>query len=90
MKRTVPNVVTKESAFPTIKMTPCDATVTKVTQENLAVSFELRFTFLDAYYSIETESIPNLFSFLLIRTKKLRPAASRWFQFQRRVYHQSR
>ena len=75
MKRTVPNVATKQSAFPTIKMTAYDATVTMVTQENLAVSLELRFTFLDAYYSIETKSIPNLFSFLLIRTKKLRQAA---------------
>ena len=43
MKRTVPNVATKQSAFPTIKMTAYDASVTMVTQENLAVSLELRF-----------------------------------------------
>ena len=90
MKRTVPNVATKQSAFPIFKMTAYDATVTMVTQENLAVSLELRFTVLDANYSIETESIPNRFSSLLIRTKKLRPAVTRWFQFQWRVYHQSR
>ena len=69
MKRTVPNVVTKESAFPTTKMIAYDATVTKVTQENLAVSLELRFTFLDTNYSIDAESIPNRLSFLLSEPK---------------------
>ena len=38
MKRTVPNVGTKEYAFPAIKITAYDASVTMVSQENLAVS----------------------------------------------------
>ena len=41
MRRIVRFVATKESAFPTIKTTPYNASVTMAIQENLAVSIYL-------------------------------------------------
>ena len=79
MKRTVSNVVTKQSAYPTIKMTAYDASVTMVTQENHAVSLELRFTFLDANYSIENLFYSNFLiekSFLFSSYQNQKAASS--------------
>ena len=41
VRRTVSNVVSKESAFPTIKMAAYSASVTVITQENPVVSLKI-------------------------------------------------
>ena len=46
MRRIVRFVATKESAFPTIKTTPYNASVTMAIQENLAVSLYIEDGFL--------------------------------------------
>lgn len=97
VRRTVSNVVSKESAFPTIKMAAYSASVTVTTQENPVVSLKIHIIILNgmrkrsdgANFATENK-FQSFLSLVFYRPKKLQPAFPRWFSIQWRVHHQSR
>ena len=92
VKKTVSDVVITVYAFPTIKMTAFDASVSMASQENLAVGI-FRFVQVQKKPQLSyKEVISNRFfiSSQINRTEKLLSIVSRWFQFQWRIHHQSR